>query len=182
MVSAMCSDKVSGSSVLISKGLVVGALGVIGISSLLSVFSLGLLLYKPVDVKVSVSDADIAKLESRIMHSVDKALVNYKQVQEAQLKSVLKTSEKNFGVYSKKYVEILVDGAADNLEKLMPKGSLSAIAEEKMKSFLKNEDLKNIQFAENHGVDVVSDDDSKNLEKLKKRLLNLMKNEDEVSN
>lgn len=170
----MIDKEASTGDLLVSKRLVLAGLGVIGISSLLSVCSLGLLLYKPVDVNVSISNDDMAKLESRVMHSVDKMLVNYKELQETQLKRVLKDSERNFGIYSKEYVEILVENAADNLEMLMPKGSLAAIADKKMKSFLENEDLKNIQFAENHGVEVIEGDEQVNMEKLVQRLKKLV--------
>lgn len=128
---------------------------------------------------IDVNSESMTELRNQIKLDVEKIIVEKNNIQtgffekhKIEIEKLLKSSEQTFSIYSKEYVNTLVDKAADNLKVLVPEGSLGAYARKKMNSFLMNEDLKNVRAAENHGVDVTGQSD-KNLSQLKECESNL---------
>lgn len=117
-------------------------------------------------VVIDVNSESMTELRNQIKLDVENIIVEKNNIQtgffekhKIEIEKLLKSSEQTFSIYSKEYVNTLVDKAAENLKVLVPEGSLGAYARKKMNSFLMNEDLKNVRAAENHGVDITGRSD-----------------------
>lgn len=87
---------------------------------------------------------------------------------EENIKNILNSAEKTYQVYSKNYIQMLIDSKAKTEEILFPEDSLDKIVEEKRKAFLMNEDLKNHNKSLNNNVVNEKNETKILIERLKK--------------